>query len=142
MYTVEKDQWRIVLDCPDRRGVVAEVSAKLSSLGATILDAQQHLDPDSGHFFMRYEIARDAHAQDVPWSEEHLKWGIQELTKGRGWTVRLSEAHELPQVALLATKASHCLVDVLQRWRSKELPCNIACVIANHEEMGLSLIHI
>lgn len=135
MHSEEKARWRIVLDCPDRRGVVAEASATLSSFGATILDAQQHLDPDSGHFFMRYEIARDARAQDVSWSEEQLRLGLQKLANDRGWAVRLSQAQRRPQVALLATKASHCLVDILQRWRSKELPCDIACVIANHKEM-------
>ena len=136
MHSEEKDRWRIVLDCPDRRGVVAEASATLSSLGATILDAQQHLDPDSGHFFMRYEVARDVLVQGLSWDEEHLRLGLQELVKVRGWAVRLSQPQKRPQVALLATKASHCLVDILQRWRSKELPCDIACVIANHEEMG------
>ena len=38
---------------------MAEVSTRLAAMGTTILDAQQHSDPDTGHFFMRYEVAHD-----------------------------------------------------------------------------------
>ena len=56
---------------------------------------------------------------------------------GEAWRdMRISSLADKPRVALLSTNASHCLVDVLQRWRSGELPCDIACVIANHPEMG------
>jgi formyltetrahydrofolate deformylase len=128
---------RIVLDCPDRRGVVSRVSTRLAELGATILDAHQHSDADSGHFFMRYEVAPDAGCADAgKWSESHLRDGLAELTSELSLTMRVTSASRRPKVALLATKAPHCLVDVLQRWRSAELHCDIVCVIANHPEMG------
>lgn len=128
---------RIVLDCPDKRGVVARVSSKLAEMGATILDAQQHSDADSGHFFMRYEVASDAGAlSPQSWSASWLEAGLSELKEDLGLRMRVSESTARPRVALMATKASHCLVDVLQRWRSSELHCDIVCVLANHPEMG------
>ena len=45
---------RLIVDCPDKRGVVAKVSASLSNLGATILEAHQHSDVASG-----YEVEQD-----------------------------------------------------------------------------------
>ncbi len=39
--------------CPDRRGIVAEVSTFLGRRGASISDAQQFADPSTGTFFMR-----------------------------------------------------------------------------------------
>lgn len=127
---------RIVLDCPDKRGVVARVSSKLAELGATILDAHQHSDADTGHFFMRYEVARDPKSQTEEWGEAELAAGLNELKEEMGLRMRISSVANRPRVALMATKASHCLVDVLQRWRSAELHCDIVCVIANHAEMG------
>ncbi len=128
---------RIVLDCPDRRGVVSRVSTRLAELGATILDAHQHSDGDSGHFFMRYEIAPDAGFEDLgQWGVPYLQDGLSELTSELSLAMRVTSASRRPKVALLATKAPHCLVDVLQRWRSEELHCDIVCVIANHPEMG------
>ena len=127
---------RLIVDCPDKRGVVAKMSASLSNLGATILEAHQHSDVASGHFFMRYDVQQDLEAAGLHWSPEALLAGLAEVRKELGLNVRVSSIAEKPKVALLATKASHCLVDVLQRWRSGELHCDIACVIANHPEMG------
>ena len=61
---------RLIVDCPDKRGVVAKVSASLSNLGATILEAHQHSDVASGHFFMRYEVEQDAGATSMAWAWE------------------------------------------------------------------------
>jgi len=127
---------RLIVDCPDKRGVVAKVSTSLSNLGATILEAHQHSDVASGHFFMRYEVARDAATSPEAWGAGFLLEGLSDVRDELGLNVRVSSMAERPKVALLATKASHCLVDVLQRWRSGELHCDITCVIANHPEMG------
>jgi formyltetrahydrofolate deformylase len=48
---------------------------------------------------------------------------------------RLSDSNKKAKVALLASKESHCLNDVLHRWHTGELQCDIPCIIANHEEM-------
>ena len=42
-----------------------------------------------------------------------------------------------PRVAILASKTTHCVVDLLERWRSSELPCEVVCIVANHEHIGL-----
>ena len=39
------------------------------------------------------------------------------------------------KVVLLASHASHCLADLLHRWHSGELDCEISCVISNHENL-------
>ena len=133
----QRESWRIALSCPDKRGVVAKVSACLAELGATILEAQQHSDEVSGHFFMRYEVTQDEAASQVShWPPHHLERGLTDLKRELQLDMRISSLTDKPRIALLATKASHCLVDVLQRWRSGELPCDIACVIANHPQMG------
>ena len=133
----QRESWRIALSCPDKRGVVAKVSACLAELGATILEAQQHSDEVSGHFFMRYEVTQDEAASQVShWPQHHLERGLTDLKRELQLDMRISSLTDKPRIALLATKASHCLVDVLQRWRSGELPCDIACVIANHPQMG------
>ena len=71
----QRESWRIALSCPDKRGVVAKVSACLAELGATILEAQQHSDEVSGHFFMRYEVTQDeAPSQASRWAEAPRAW--------------------------------------------------------------------
>ena len=123
---------RLIVDCPDKRGVVAKVSACLSDLGPRFWKPINTLTWPPGTFFMRYEVDRDAGASSMAWSAATLRDGLSEVSEELGLNVRVSSMAEKPKVALLATKASHCLVDVLQRWRSGELHCDIACVIANH----------
>ena len=47
----------LLIDCPDRKGLVARVSGLLFEHGANILHADQHQDHDQGLFFMRVEFA-------------------------------------------------------------------------------------
>src|ERR1035441_8316965 len=45
----------LLIDCPDRKGLVAAIAEFLYSHGANILHADQHQDNDLGLFFMRVE---------------------------------------------------------------------------------------
>jgi formyltetrahydrofolate deformylase len=54
-----KDSAVLLIDCPDRKGLVARVSSLLYEWGANILHADQHQDHDLGLFFMRVEWALD-----------------------------------------------------------------------------------
>src|SRR5271156_3709767 len=52
-----KDSAVLLIDCPDRKGLVARVSGLLYQHGANILHADQHQDHDLGLFFMRVEFS-------------------------------------------------------------------------------------
>ena len=52
-----KDSAVLLIDCPDRKGLVARVSTLLYEHGANILHADQHQDHELGLFFMRVEWA-------------------------------------------------------------------------------------
>ena len=45
----------LLIDCPDRKGLVARVAGLLYERGANILHADQHQDHELGLFFMRVE---------------------------------------------------------------------------------------
>src|SRR3569623_250179 len=59
-----KDTAVLLIDCPDRRGLVARVSGLLYEHGANILHADQHQDHDLGMFFMRVEWALNSSGND------------------------------------------------------------------------------
>ena len=48
---------------------------------------------------------------------------------------KLSDSSQKQRVALLASLESHCLVDLLHRWHTGELHCDIPVIIANHPQM-------
>jgi formyltetrahydrofolate deformylase len=126
-----KQTFRLVIDCPDQTGLVAAVSQFLSQHDANILEASHHTDLAVNRFFMRHEIAADSLKLDYHnFSKEFAQLAQQYDMK---W--RLSDSSKKAKVALLASKESHCLNDVLHRWHTGELQCDIPCIIANHEEM-------
>jgi len=133
---MEDGRFRVMLSCRDRRGIVAEVSRHLADLGATVVAAAQFTAPLSGHFFMRYEVMSDGVPLTEAGLDAGLRLGMRDLLGQQESRLVVRSASYRPRVALLASKASHCVVDVLQRWRTGELACDIVCVIANHAHIA------
>ncbi|MEG3765844.1 formyltetrahydrofolate deformylase [Alteromonas sp. 14N.309.X.WAT.G.H12] len=126
-----KQTYRLVIDCPDQIGLVARVSQFLVEYGATIVEANHHTDLQTGRFFMRHEISGDS-----------LQLGYDEFIQAftpvanefqMNW--RLSDSQVKQRVALLASLESHCLVNLLHRWHTGELDCDIPVIIGNHPQM-------
>ena len=47
----------------------------------------------------------------------------------------LSDTDVAKRVVILVSREEHCLADLLYRWRSGDLDCEIPCVISNHEDL-------
>jgi len=122
---------RLIIDCPDQVGLVAAVSEFLAAHQVSILEASHHTDRYLNRFFMRHEIDADS----VDLNLEALKASFAELAAKYEMTWSLKHSANKQKVALLASHESHCLNDVLHRWHSKELYCDIPCIIANHKSM-------
>jgi formyltetrahydrofolate hydrolase len=60
----------LLIDCPDRRGLVARVSGLLYEHGANILHADQHQDHEQNLFFMRVEFSLPQRLADSGPSDE------------------------------------------------------------------------
>ncbi len=124
-------RFRLVLSCPDRVGIVSMVSNFISSHGGSIADANQHSDPTSGYFYMRVEIQADT----LPFSLEALQEAFAPIAQSFGMDWEIHDSNRPKRVVLMASKESHCLADLLYRYHSEELFCEIPCVISNHEKL-------
>jgi formyltetrahydrofolate deformylase len=118
----------LTLSCVNRPGIVARVSTALYEGGFNILDAQQFDDTETGNFFMRVEFNAASDKSDA--GAMRASFGTIAKEFGMDWTMRAT--HERKKVALLVSRFDHCLVDLLYRWRSGELPMEIVAIIANY----------
>lgn len=125
-----QDSAVLLIDCPDRRGLVARVSGLLYEQGANILHADQHRDEALGLFFMRVEWALDP-GFDLDRFERAFAPLARELEMR--WSVT-SSAHR-PRVALFCSHYLHCMADLLHRWRTGELRCEIPLIVSNHRDV-------
>ena len=126
-----KESLRLVIACPDRVGLVAEVSGFVAEMGGSLLEANYHTEPETASFFMRNEIASDS----LSVSREEFVRRFSPIAEANNMRWRLNDSQEKKKVALLASHASHCLADLLHRWKSGDLDCEICCVIANHDNL-------
>jgi formyltetrahydrofolate deformylase len=120
----------LLIDCPDRKGIVAAVGEFLYRHNANILHADQHQDAERGLFLMRVEW--DLAEFDLDPAEFTRKFApIADRFQMR-WRLELSTVPH--RVALFVSRYDHCLVDLLYRHQSGELPCDLALVVSNHPD--------
>src|SRR5258705_5468774 len=115
------------IDCPDEKGIVFKVTGVLYDAGFNIISNHEFVDSESGHFFMRTELAgADAPARIVSEIVRVLPTGAN---------VRLASTEPQP-IVILATKEPHCIGDLLLRHDCGELPAVIRAVISNHDSLS------
>jgi len=124
---------RLLVQCPDRPGIVAAVSTFLFEHGANIVQADQYSSGNgSGRFFLRMEYSLEA--LTAPPAEVADRFGVRVAPQfDMEWQVTYS-AHRR-RMAILVSKAEHCLLELLWRWRRGELPVDIPLVVSNHDTL-------
>ncbi len=120
-----------LIQCPDRRGLVSKLSTFFYQRGFNVLDCQQHTESLIERFFMRMVLD----LRDLASSRAVLKEELGELAESLAgeWTVHFSDQRQ--RTAILVTRASHCLYDLLVRQREGELDCDIPVIISNHPRL-------
>jgi formyltetrahydrofolate deformylase len=125
---------RLLIDCPDRPGVVAAVAGWLFDQGANITDSAQHsTDPSGGTFFMRMEFVLDGLPGRLPEVEAAFARDVADRF-GMEW--RFSPAGRPRPVAVLVSREDHCLLDLIWRSRRGELGGEVVLVISNHPDLA------
>jgi formyltetrahydrofolate deformylase len=122
--------WVLTLTCDDRPGIVAAVSGLLADKGGFILDSQQYADLETGRFFMRVEF--NGSAESFPGETSILQNAFAPVAKQFGFDWQLADTADKPRILLAVSKGSHCLNDLLHRWKSGGLPVEIMGVVSNH----------
>ncbi len=128
----------LLIDCPDRKGLVARVASLLYQRGANILHADQHQDHELGLFFMRVEWGLEGAASTGREPERFDLDGFREafapLAAELGMRWQLTSSARRTRMALFCSQFPHCTADLLERWRTGELECEIPCIVSNHQD--------
>ncbi len=128
---LRSSSYTLVVSCPDRVGIVAAVSGFVAQRSGSLLESNHHTDVEQGWFYMRNVISAASLAVNLVQFREEFAPLAQSF--GMQWHVRDNSV--LQRVVVLASHASHCLADILYRFKSGELACQIPCVISNHENL-------
>lgn len=123
---------RLLIACPDSRGIIAAVAGFLSEHGGNIVDADQHTDPEHGSFFMRVVV--EVAGFDLDRSNFEASWSPLAERYGMRWHVEWGDRKK--RMAILVSRESHCLNDLMWRVKTRELDADLAFVAGNHQDGG------
>jgi len=120
----------LLLSCPDQKGLVAAIANFLLTYNANILHADQHQDAEKRLFLMRVEW--DLEGFSLPLENFAAAFAPIAAKYQMDW--KLSESGRKPRMAIFVSKFDHCLADLLYRYQSGELHCEIPIILSNHED--------
>ncbi len=117
--------------CPDKPGLVSDLASWIASKNGNIRHADHHTDADAKLFLSRIEWDLDGFLLD----KNEINSEVILLEKRLNGKAVLSFSDDYPKVAILVSKQSHCLVDLLWRVKTGELCMNVPLVISNHLDL-------
>jgi formyltetrahydrofolate deformylase len=124
----------LLVQCPDRPGLVAAISSFLFRHGANILDFDQHTSEDEGGvYFTRLEFQTGAIDLPLEDLEKAFEFDVARPYQMR-WRLTLSDRKK--RVAILVSKHDHALLELLWAWRRGELRAELTTVVSNHPDLG------
>ncbi len=122
----------LLLHCPDQQGIISEVTKFITDNQGNIVYLDQYVDRQDGMFFMRIQWELDGFL--IP--REKIKEYIETLYAQRyQMEFSLYFSDQRPRMAIFVSKMSHCLYDLLARWKAGEFDVDIPCIVSNHEDL-------
>ena len=122
----------LLINCPDKSGILATVTDFITVNGGNILYLDQWVDREDGLFFMRVEW--DLQHFKIPRDRIHEYFDT--LIAGRlNMTFYLHFRDIKPRMAIFVSKMSHCLYDMLSRVASGEWNVEVPVIISNHPDL-------
>jgi len=121
----------LLLHCPDRQGIIAEITKFVTDNQGNIVYLDQYVDRVENRFFMRIEWELDGFL--IP--REKIKDYFATLFGARyGIEFNIYFGDIKPRMAIFVSRQSHCLYDILSRYEAGEWQVDIPCIISNHED--------
>ena len=117
--------------CPDQSGLIAAITRTIAESGGNVLHLSQYTAVDINAFFMKtqfetgdgFEVARFESSFAETALRHTMEWRLLDRARRR-------------KVAILVSKTSHCLYELLLKHQDGELACDIPVIVSNHPALA------
>lgn len=123
---------KLLVHCPDRPGILAEITNFITINGGNIVYIDQFVDHMENVFFTRIEWELEGFM--IP-RDKILDYFNTLYVKKYDMKLRLYFSDEKPRMAIFVSKMSHCLFDMLARYTAGEWDVEIPIIISNHPDL-------
>ncbi|MBO4761348.1 MAG: formyltetrahydrofolate deformylase [Bacteroidales bacterium] len=122
----------LLLHCPDRQGIIADITGFISKNRGNIINLAQFVDHVENVFFMRLE-----------WDLENFLIPKEKITdyfetlyaKRYDMKFKIYFGGTKPRMAIFVSKMSHCIFDLLSRYSAGEWEVEIPLIVSNHPDL-------
>ena len=123
---------KLLLHCPDKPGILAEVTDFITVNKGNIIYLDQYVDHVENIFYMRIEWE----LMDFLVPQEKIEDYFATLYAQKyEMNFRLYFSDTKPRMAIFVSKMSHCLFDLLARYTAGEWNVDIPLIISNHPDL-------
>ncbi len=123
---------RLLLYCPDKPGILAEITDFITVNKGNIVYLDQYVDRVENIFFMRIEWELNDFLIPKEKIEDYFK---TLFAQKYDMHLRLYFSDTRPRMAIFVSKFSHCLYDMLARYTAGEWDVDIPLIISNHPDL-------
>ncbi len=123
----------LVINCPDKAGIIAAVSTFLFKRKFNILESSQYKDSKNNHFFMRVCFTNLDKIEVI--SLNNLKKDFLNISKKYNMEFSFFDMSKKQKVLIMVSKFGHCLNNILYKWKTGSLNCEIPVIVSNHLDM-------
>ena len=121
--------WTLTLVCQDRPGIVHAISGAVVQAGGNITESAQFSSHDTGTFFMRLQV-------EAPGERDAFEAALAPVLAHYDVQAKLDVVGRPTRTLVLASKAAHCVNDLLFRQRAGQLPIEVPLILANHDDLS------
>ena len=125
------DKIVIQLICPDQQGIIAQITAILYESQINIISIEQHVDDEQLKFYIR--ILADLSSSDINFDDLNIQ--LSKLNSKLNGKLAFYNPNKKINVAILGTKESEPIYDLLIKNKSGDLNCHIPIIISNHDNL-------
>lgn len=126
-----ENRGRLLVQCPDRPGIVSLVSTFLHNHEANIVESSQYSsNPENGTFFIRIEF----HCENLMEKSAQMEKDFEVIAANHSMDYFFAYGNERKRTAIYVSKEPHCLMELLWEWQNGDLETDIVVVISNHED--------
>jgi len=135
----------LLISCPDQKGITANITNFVYQNNGNIHHADQHIDSQFNTFFMRIEWSLDGFRL----SKEEIAKEFSALAEkfSMDWNLHFNDTPA--KVAIFASYSTHCLYDLLLKYKEGYFNCQIPLIISNTiktkdiaKNFGIKFIHL
>lgn len=124
-------KYTLTVTCPDQKGIIAALSQCIAACGGNILNLSQHTAVDINSFMLKTDFSTDesftvekfAQTIEKTATDFRMEWKIFDRSKKR-------------RVAIMVSKTSHCLYELLLKHQDGELDCDFPLIVSNHSDLA------